>query len=135
MQVSTSTAELGCLGTPRPLPMGRIACENKIICTYKSSLERVLHGLRAQACFVNELIDEVWFAISLGLKSKQSPMDSPASMTAGVTRWLLPHWGISKVSLQLPGLKRLGGLIIFGISLSQIQWKSANGFINYGKAK
>lgn len=36
----------------------------------------------------------------------------------GVTQWSLPHRGISKVSLHLSGLKRLGGLIIFGISLS-----------------
>lgn len=84
---------------------------------------------------MSEWTNEVWFATSLGLKAEQSPVDSPVSMTARVTWWPLSHWGISKASLQLPGLKRLGGLIIFGISLSLIQWKPANGLISYGKVK
>lgn len=65
-----------------------------------------------------ERTDEVWFAAGVGLKSEQSPVNSLVSVTAGVTRWPLPQWGISKVSLQVPDLKRLEGLIVFGTSLS-----------------
>lgn len=98
------------------------------------------HELRAQVCFVSEWTDEVWFTISLGLKSEQNPVDLVVSVMDGVTQWSFPHQGISKVSLQLSGLKRLGGLFIFGTSLSLslshiIQWKSADGLINYGKVE
>lgn len=77
----------------------------------------------------------VWFAVSLGLKSEQSPVDLLVSVTDGIIQRPLPHWRICKVSLQLPGLKRLRDLIIFGTCLSQIQWKSANRLWNYGKVE
>lgn len=135
MQASASTAEAGCLGTPCPLPRGRIDCENKPTDLYRRSWGVDPHQLRAQVCFVSEWPKRVWFAISLGLKSEQSPVDLLVSVTDRIIQRPLPHWRICKVSLQLPGLKRLRDLIIFGTSLSQIQWKSANRLWNYGKVE
>lgn len=90
---------------------------------------------RAQVCFGSEWPKEGWFALSLGLKREQSPVDLLMSVTDRIIQRLLPRWRIWKVSLQLPSLKGLRYLIIFGTSLSQIQWKSANRLWNYRKAE
>lgn len=44
-------------------------------------------------------------------------MDLLMSVTDGLIQWPLPHWRIYKVSLQLPGPKRLRDLIICESSL------------------
>lgn len=77
----------------------------------------VPHELRAQVCFGSERPKKVRLAIK-HLKSKQSSVHLLMSVTDGIIQQPLPHWRICKVSLQLPGLKRLRDLIIFGTSLS-----------------
>lgn len=63
---------------------------------------------------------------SVCVSRESKALDLLMSVTDRITQQPLHHWRICKVSLQLPGLKRLRDLIIFGTSVSQIQWKSAN---------
>lgn len=141
MQASASTAEGGCLGTPWPLPRGRIACENKHTHLYKGSREG--SWTQAHKGLVNLGHKFVLGASDLkrsGLPSvcvsrASQALDLLMSVADRIIQWPLPHWRICKVSLQLPGLKRLRDLIIFGTSVSQIQWKSANRLWNYGKVE